>query len=402
MYEILIGVIACYGAAAATVHLLKTSAVRRSQAGEHYIIMTRDDESQLEHCIRSLQAYSRRAGLPMRITIWDLGSTDDTAGIASRCGDEVVWLKLPGVVPADLTAEKNEAGEPVWSRVKKEPSDGPRQKLGQGGLERTEALDAVSDMAEKPDCGWKSCSGSGMAGAEARAKKAMSEKADGEIRGNQKGAEEEFIQSAAAENVKIVVPEPDCEQTRAGRMEAEERIESRRAWSGKEEGTGEDGAKGDRTEEDRTEEDRTEENRMEEDRMEEDRAEEDRAEEVRTEEHRTGATNSGKETVLTEGRGADGWGERMKASDRAKEVTSPTEAAQVEKEQSSRTVTEPKLGQRGFFAWGRRDFSMEGNSASSKGREQILWSLRSHGVIAEGDQPVIIDLKNTDDWSKLP
>ncbi|MCM3747556.1 hypothetical protein M3223_09325 [Paenibacillus pasadenensis] len=400
MYEILIGVIACYGAAAATVHLLKTSAVRRSRNGEHYIIMTRDDESQLEHCIRSLQAYSRRSGLPMRITIWDLGSTDDTAGIASRCGDEVVWLKLPGVAPADLTAEKNEAGAPVWSRVKKEPtadttSDaGTGQKLGQGDVERAEAADAA---AEKPDCGWESCSGSGTAGAEVRAEKAASGKREGDIRGNLMGSEEDIIQAAAADNVKIVVPEPDSEQTRAERMEAEERIESRQAWSGEDEGAGGDGAKEDRTVEDRLVEDRTEE-----DGTEEDGTVEDRAEEVRLEEHRTGAASSGKEAVLTEGRGADGFGERMKASDRTKHVNRPTEGARDEKEQSFRTSTEPKLRQRGFFAWGRRTFSAEGNSAAAKGKEQILWSLRSHGVIAEGDQPVIIDLKNTDDWSKLP
>ncbi|SDS98372.1 hypothetical protein SAMN05444162_2766 [Paenibacillaceae bacterium GAS479] len=95
MYEILISVIACYGTAAVVVHLAKRSTARKAQAESHYILMTQDDESQLEHCIRSLQAHSRRSGKSMRITIWDQGSKDDTVLIARYCGNGVSWVREP-------------------------------------------------------------------------------------------------------------------------------------------------------------------------------------------------------------------------------------------------------------------------------------------------------------------
>jgi len=31
-----------------------------------------------------------------------------------------------------------------------------------------------------------------------------------------------------------------------------------------------------------------------------------------------------------------------------------------------------------------------------------LWSLRSHGIVREQDQPVLVDLDLPEDWFKLP
>ena len=99
MYEILLGVVGCYGAAVAVVHLARLLRAKSPRRDRHYILLTRNDESRLESCIRSLLLFSRQSGTSVRITVFDQGSTDDTAPIAMR-QEGVTLLRAYGTEPA--------------------------------------------------------------------------------------------------------------------------------------------------------------------------------------------------------------------------------------------------------------------------------------------------------------
>lgn len=109
MYEILIGVIACYGAAVATVHLFWRRASRRPQSESHFILLTRDDETVIEHCLRSLQSHARKSGIPVKITVWDQGSQDGTAEIVRRWNGSIQWVGLERAADGESAVREAEA-----------------------------------------------------------------------------------------------------------------------------------------------------------------------------------------------------------------------------------------------------------------------------------------------------
>lgn len=106
MYEILLGVIGCYGAAVAVVHLARLLRAKSPRRDRHYILVTRNDESRLESCIRSLLLFSRQSGTSVRITVFDQGSSDDTAPIAMR-QDGVTLLRAYGMQPSAGASDCN-------------------------------------------------------------------------------------------------------------------------------------------------------------------------------------------------------------------------------------------------------------------------------------------------------
>ncbi|OXM14139.1 hypothetical protein [Paenibacillus herberti] len=171
MYEILISVIACYGTAAVVVHLAKRSAARKAQAESHYILMTQDDESQLEHCIRSLQAHSRRSGTSMRITIWDQGSKDDTVLIARYCGNGVSWVREPSELrsPQETvsTAEGKLASDSAEGKLESVPAEGSFERESLHDFDgREPAISATGLSATKLDDSQRELIESGSEGGE--------------------------------------------------------------------------------------------------------------------------------------------------------------------------------------------------------------------------------------------
>ncbi|RUT33282.1 hypothetical protein EJP77_06415 [Paenibacillus zeisoli] len=77
-------ILLCYGLAAVLVHLMHRMYVR-GRAGapnrEHYILVTRNHEQQMEWYLRAISWYAHLRGRDCRITVFDEGSEDDTLAI---------------------------------------------------------------------------------------------------------------------------------------------------------------------------------------------------------------------------------------------------------------------------------------------------------------------------------
>lgn len=87
MEEILVWLLAAYGCSSLLVMLADKWADRMSSSAEpsleHYRLLVRDSEQVLEAVVRRLLFRSYWSGKPIRISLVDSGSTDDTRKIAS-------------------------------------------------------------------------------------------------------------------------------------------------------------------------------------------------------------------------------------------------------------------------------------------------------------------------------
>ncbi|MUG88015.1 hypothetical protein GNP92_16850 [Paenibacillus timonensis] len=75
-----------YGMAAALVHVLHSLYLqgKRKDRAIHYILVTSNHENQMEWYLRALSWYARLRGLPLRVTVLDESSQDDTLAIMRK------------------------------------------------------------------------------------------------------------------------------------------------------------------------------------------------------------------------------------------------------------------------------------------------------------------------------
>ncbi|GIP47441.1 hypothetical protein J53TS2_10320 [Paenibacillus sp. J53TS2] len=75
-----------YGMAAALVHVLHSLYLqgKRKDQAIHYILVTSNHENQMEWYLRALSWYARLRGLPLRVTVLDESSQDDTLAIMRK------------------------------------------------------------------------------------------------------------------------------------------------------------------------------------------------------------------------------------------------------------------------------------------------------------------------------
>ncbi|MDU4698497.1 MULTISPECIES: hypothetical protein [Paenibacillus] len=75
-----------YGMAAALVHVLHSlyRQGKRKDRAIHYILVTSNHENQMEWYLRALSWYARLRGLPLRVTVLDESSQDDTLAIMRK------------------------------------------------------------------------------------------------------------------------------------------------------------------------------------------------------------------------------------------------------------------------------------------------------------------------------
>ncbi|WP_068783814.1 hypothetical protein [Paenibacillus phocaensis] len=75
-----------YGMAAALVHVLHNlyRQGKRKDRAIHYILVTSNHENQMEWYLRALSWYARLRGLPLRVTVLDESSQDDTLAIMRK------------------------------------------------------------------------------------------------------------------------------------------------------------------------------------------------------------------------------------------------------------------------------------------------------------------------------
>ncbi|QJC53785.1 hypothetical protein HGI30_21165 [Paenibacillus albicereus] len=291
MYEILIGVIACYGAAAAAVHLARRKAAGRTPSESHFILLTRDDEPVIEHCLRSLEAHARKSGIPVRITVWDQGSQDGTGEIVRRWKGAILWVGPEMSRMRDEDEERRTAAAP-HAGAGREEAEAQGDCQGQGREEAEAQGDCQGQGREAAET-QGDCQGQGREAAEAQ----------GKCKGQGRGTEEAFGGQLPAE-------EPEVEREHEPELEP--------------------GQKG----------------------------------------------RPGSERGSEEGGAADiGW-------------PNPEQ----DEEPGSHAAASPGAPARGC----------KEDSNPRSGREQILWSLRAWGIVSERDQPILIDMKNVEDWSKLP
>lgn len=80
----LLSIIGCYGISIALIHLLFGFRNRRSKKPTNVVLVTRNNQSQIEWVIRSMFFFSRMKGKQVRATIIDEGSSDETREIIER------------------------------------------------------------------------------------------------------------------------------------------------------------------------------------------------------------------------------------------------------------------------------------------------------------------------------
>lgn len=90
MEELVVWLLAAYGCSSLLVMLADKWADRMSSSNEspheHYRLLVRDSEQVLERVIRRLLFRSYWSGKPIRISLIDLGSSDETKRISSKYG----------------------------------------------------------------------------------------------------------------------------------------------------------------------------------------------------------------------------------------------------------------------------------------------------------------------------
>ncbi|MBW7475001.1 hypothetical protein K0T92_09610 [Paenibacillus oenotherae] len=84
MIQILLGILGCYTLAAAAVHMCSLMALKRERDTRHYVLITGNEELQMEMYMRSLRRFSHGTGTAIRVTVLDHGCEDETMGIV-RC-----------------------------------------------------------------------------------------------------------------------------------------------------------------------------------------------------------------------------------------------------------------------------------------------------------------------------
>ncbi|MGG1552433.1 hypothetical protein [Paenibacillus ferrarius] len=80
----LLGIIGCYGISIALIHLLFGIRNKRGKKPTNVVLVTKNNQSQIEWVIRSMFFFSRIKGKPVKATIIDEGSSDETREIIER------------------------------------------------------------------------------------------------------------------------------------------------------------------------------------------------------------------------------------------------------------------------------------------------------------------------------
>jgi hypothetical protein len=80
----LLWIFGCYGSAVILLHMYYRWSRRTSRKSSHVVLITRNNQTQIEWYIRSLYFFSRFKGRDIATTIMDEGSTDETVAILER------------------------------------------------------------------------------------------------------------------------------------------------------------------------------------------------------------------------------------------------------------------------------------------------------------------------------
>jgi hypothetical protein len=80
----LLAIMACYGAAVVLLHWCYRRVRHRAGKASHVVLITNNNQSQIEWYLRSLYFFSSFKGRRIDTTVLDEGSTDDTLRIVER------------------------------------------------------------------------------------------------------------------------------------------------------------------------------------------------------------------------------------------------------------------------------------------------------------------------------
>lgn len=80
----LLWILGCYGISIAVLHVMLVARKGGSKKQAKVLLVTKNNQNQIEWYIRSLFFFSRMKGSEVRVTIFDEGSSDDTIQIIER------------------------------------------------------------------------------------------------------------------------------------------------------------------------------------------------------------------------------------------------------------------------------------------------------------------------------
>lgn len=84
MIEALLWIIGSYGTCIALVHIAHAWGQRKVKPIRHFVLVSHNNQLQVEWYVRLLLLFAWVKGQPMKITVVDEGSTDDTISIVSK------------------------------------------------------------------------------------------------------------------------------------------------------------------------------------------------------------------------------------------------------------------------------------------------------------------------------
>ncbi|GGF91593.1 hypothetical protein [Paenibacillus abyssi] len=94
MLSIFLGIVCCYVFAGIAVHIALYYTGKKTAAVRHYVLIGDNHQLQMEWYIRSIRWFSVWSGAPVKITVIDEGSTDETAAIVHKLSQKRDDLSL--------------------------------------------------------------------------------------------------------------------------------------------------------------------------------------------------------------------------------------------------------------------------------------------------------------------
>ncbi|OGX61788.1 MAG: hypothetical protein A2189_08340 [Paenibacillus sp. RIFOXYA1_FULL_44_5] len=117
----LLSIIVSYGLGIWLVHILYAKSVRQGKQRIHYVLVTRNNEQQMEWYLRSLLFISWLKGKAVMITIWDEGSVDTTPLIIEKLAkmknDHIELIRSNTYHSVDEYVGEMEQEHIIWIRL---------------------------------------------------------------------------------------------------------------------------------------------------------------------------------------------------------------------------------------------------------------------------------------------
>ncbi len=115
MVSLFLGIVVCYMLAAAIVLIIRYYYGQKQSNTSHYVLVGDNHELQMEGYIRAIRWSSLKSGSPVKITVVDEGSTDETGAIVQKLARKDKGILLYNAGEAKRRSEAAAAQQAVSS-----------------------------------------------------------------------------------------------------------------------------------------------------------------------------------------------------------------------------------------------------------------------------------------------